>query len=176
MAKGNSKIGSKSTSNSNVISDFEKSIYKSDNEQAMIITTDGEVIKFGGDENHVFGTKEDLQKMDGAIATHNHPNNTIFSTTDVSNGIATGNLAEMRIVTKEGETYTIKNVGNTVEQRRSFNANYYNQNMKANNNVDAKLRRGEKVDRNEYVRDFMDKWLSNHATDYGMSYEKGKIK
>ena len=39
------------------IQSFEKSIYKDDTEKSMIITANGEIIEFSGDESHVFGTK-----------------------------------------------------------------------------------------------------------------------
>lgn len=176
MGRGSSKAGGGS-GRAGTIENFERKIYQQDAEAAMIVTSKGETITFNnGDEHHVFGSEKDLKKMDGATATHNHPNNAIFSTTDVGNGIARGNLKEMRIVTKSGEVHSINADGATVEQRRAFSANYHNQTMKANNAVNSKLRRGEKVDRNEYVKNHMERWLEAHANDYGMSYKKGRVK
>lgn len=174
MGRGSSKAGSSGASKKAM--NFEKQIYTSNAEKALIITSDGKKIKFGGDENHVFGTKEDIALLNGATATHNHPNGSIFSTTDVGNGIAAGNLKEMRIVTKDGDTYSLKNKNATAEQRKTFSAQYRNQEMKANNNIHMKQRRGEKVDSIEYTKNHMTKWMENHASEYGLEFKKGKVK
>lgn len=162
--------------NSAKIQSFEKSIYKDDTEKAMIITTDGKIIEFSGNENHVFGTDEDIKKMKGATATHNHPNDAIFSTTDIANGIAKGNLKEMRIVTKSGEIHSLVDNGATETQRKAFSANYRNQEMKATNNLNAKQRRGESIDKNKYIKQRMEKWMTDHAEEYGLRYEKRRLK
>jgi len=172
MGRGSSKVGSNSSTK---IQSFEKSIYKGDTEKAMIITADGKALEFGGNEKHVFGTNEDIKKMEGATATHNHPNDAIFSNTDIANGIAKGNLKEMRIVTKSGEIHSLVNNGATETQRKAFSANYRNQEMKANNNLNAKQRRGENVDKNEYIKQHMEKWMTNHAEEYGLEYKKKKM-
>ena len=176
MGRGSSKAGGGGGGMA-TIQNFEKSIYKNDTESAMIVTANGEVITFNNsDESHVFGSRDDIKKMDGATATHNHPNNSTFSSTDVANGIAQGNLKEMRIVTKDGETQSLVNNGATLEQRRSFSAQYRNQTMKANNNVNAKQRRGESVDRDSYTKTYMENWMTNHAEEYGLSFKKGKVR
>lgn len=173
MGRGSSKAGN---GNSAKIQSFEKSIYKDDAEKAMIITAAGKIIKFSGDENNVFGTNEDIKKMEGATATHNHPNDAIFSNTDIANGIAKGNLKEMRIVTKSGEIHSIANSGATEAQRKAFSANYRNQEMKATNNLNAKARRGEKNDENKYIKQHMEKWMTNHAEEYGLRYKKRRLR
>lgn len=176
MGRGSSKAGGGSIKSETPIETYEKSIYKSDQEHAIIITSDGQTIKFDtGDENHVFGNEEDIKKMNGGTATHNHPNDSIFSETDVGNGIAKGNLKEMRIVTKSGEIHVLENNTESIDQRRAFSANYRNQIMKATNNVNARRKRGESVDKIEYTKMFMQNWLLNHAQDYGMSYKKKRI-
>lgn len=169
MGRGSSKAGG------TTIESFESQIYKSDSEKALIIMPNGKSVTFGGDESHVFGSREDIAKMNGATATHNHPNDAIFSDTDVSNGIAAGNLKEMRIVTKSGETHSIKNNGASLDQRRAFSAQYRNQTMKAQNNINAKQRRGENVNPESYTKSFMEKWLTEHAEEYNLKYKKGKI-
>lgn len=179
MGRGSSKAGGGNNGGSGIpeIDSFEKRAYKQDTESALIVTANGEVINIGsGDEHHVFGANEDLKKMEGATASHNHPTDAIFSNTDVANGIAKGKLKEMRIVTKSGEIHSIKDDGATDNQRRSFNANYQNQMMKARNNVHAKERRGEKVNRDEYIKQHMGNWMTNHAEEYGLKYEKRKLK
>ena len=113
--------------------------------------------------------------MEGAIATHNHPNDAIFSTTDIANGISKGNLKEMRIVTKSGETHSLVNNGATETQRKAFSANYRNQEMKATNNLNAKQRHGENIDENGYIKQHMEKWMTNHAEEYGLEYKKKKL-
>lgn len=175
MGRGSSKIGG--GGGNGAITDFEKKIYQNDSESAMIITAQGEVITFNsGNENHVFGTDADIAKMSGGIATHNHPNNSTFSSTDVANGIAKGNLKEMRIVTQNGEVYALVNNNATLEQRRTFSAQYRNQEMKATNNVHKKQARGESVNSADYIKNFMENWMSNHASEYGLSFNKSKVK
>ena len=178
MGRGSSKAGGGAGGGgASAISQFEKSIYSQDQESAMIVTADGQTIIFNGsDENHVFGTDADIAKMNGGTATHNHPNNTIFSSTDVANGISKGNLKEMRIVTKSGEVHTIKNNGASLDDRRAFSANYYNQTMKARNNANKRIMRGETVDVNAYIKNHMENWMNAHASEFNMVYAKGKVK
>lgn len=168
--------GNSSRGVSQKINNFESEIYQSDSERSLIITADGKELTFGGDENHVFADKETLNQMEGATATHNHPNDAIFSQTDIENGIAKGNLKEMRIVTKSGEVHSLINNSATQDQRRAFLADYNNKMMKANNNIHAKERRGERVNRNEYVKNFMSNWMSENASNYGLEYKKGRVK
>ena len=158
------------------IRSFERSAYKQDTESSMIVTANGEVIQRSGDEKYVFGSRADVEKMNGGIASHNHPNNSTFSDTDVVNGIAKGNLKEMRIVTKSGEVHSIKNKGATVDQRRAFSAQYRNQMMKATNNIHTKQRRGEKVDSEKYLKQHMESWMEKNAKSYNLSFSKGKVK
>lgn len=177
VCSSGSRTGSAGSGGNKIITNFEKSIQKNDTESAMIITKTGEVIVFNTrDEHHVFGTKDDIEKMSGGISTHNHPINTTFSSTDILNGMVKGNLNEMRIITKNGEIHSLKNNGATKEQKIKFNTNYRNQEMKAKNNVHAKQRRGESVNSTEYIKNHMENWMSKNAGEYGFSYKKSKAK
>lgn len=175
MGRGSSKINSRSSGTPKAITDFEKSIQKSETEKSMIITSSGKQIKFSGDEHHVLASEKDISLLNGAIATHNHPSENTFSSTDIGNGIVKGNLKEMRIVTKSGELNVIKNNGASLEDRRAFSAQYQNQRMRANNNANAKLRRGEKINKDEYVNNHLKNWMENHASEYNLEFKKKKI-
>ena len=76
-----------------------------DNERAVIVARDGGVIldKHGG-ENEVEFSAQEVDKMRGATLTHNHPNGSSFSETDIDfAGVA--DLSEVRVV-GVGNKYT----------------------------------------------------------------------
>ncbi len=174
MGRGKSKV-SVGGGAPKAITDFEKSIQKSETEKALIITSSGKQIKFSGNEHHILTSEKDIALLNGAIATHNHPLEVTFSNDDIINGIVKGNLKEMRIVTKSGELNVIKNNGASLEDRRTFSAQYGNQRMRANNNANAKLRRGEKINKDEYVNNQLKNWMENHASEYNLEFKKKKI-
>ena len=162
-------------SESDAISDFERKIYTSDTEHGLVVYPDGATKEFGGDEHTVMGDKSELSKMEGATFTHNHPSGVTFSTTDIGNGIVTGNLSELRAVTPSGEVHILHNNGASIEDRRKFNALYSENQKKAINIANSKISRGEVFDKEAFVSERKEKWLTENAEKYGLSYEKTNI-
>jgi len=113
--------------------------------------------------------------MDGATFTHNHPTDNTFSQNDIVTGLVKGNLKEMRAVTSTGDIHILVNNGATEQQRKKFNADYQQRRMKAANTADAKIRRGEKINKDEYVKSRLETFMAEHAEEYNLSYTKSRI-
>ena len=154
------------------IKDFENAHWKDASETGLLIKKDGTHISLGGEEHNVIGDKNLLGEMDGATFSHNHPSNTTFSTTDIANGIARGNLREMRAVTSSGDVHILKNDGASAENRRKFNALYSEAEKKFTRIANEKYRRGELTDRAAYINERKEKWLTENAPKYGLEYRK----
>lgn len=154
------------------IKDFENVHWKDASETGLLIKKDGTHISLGGEEHNVIGDKNLLGEMDGATFSHNHPSNTTFSTTDIANGIARGNLREMRAVTSSGDVHILKNDGASAENRRKFNALYSEAEKKYTRIANEKYRRGELTDRAAYINERKEKWLTENAPKYGLEYRK----
>lgn len=158
--------------NISAIKDFENVHWKDASETGLLIKKDGTHISLGGEEHNVIGDKNLLGEMDGATFSHNHPSNTTFSTTDIANGIARGNLREMRAVTSSGDIHILKNGGASAENRRKFNALYSEAEKKFTRIANEKYRRGELTDRAAYINERKEKWLAENAPKYGLEYRK----
>lgn len=161
--------------NISAIKDFENVHWKDASETGLLIKKDGTHISLGGEEHNVIGDKNLLGEMDGATFSHNHPSNTTFSTTDIANGIARGNLREMRAVTSSGDVHILRNDGASAENRRKFNALYSEAEKKFTRIASEKYRRGELTDRVAYINERKEKWLTENAPKYGLEYKKVKL-
>lgn len=155
---------------------WETENYKNSTEKGLLILPDGTTKDFGGIEHHVTGKEEDIKLMDGATFTHNHPTDNTFSQNDIVTGLVKGNLKEMRAVTSTGDVHILVNNGATEQQRKKFNVDYQQRRMKAANTADAKIRRGEKINKDEYVKSRLETFMSEHAEEYGLKYDKTRIK
>ena len=154
---------------------WETENYKNSTEKGLLILPDGTTKDFGGIEHHVTGKEEDIKLMDGATFTHNHPTDNTFSQNDIVTGLVKGNLKEMRAVTSTGDVHILVNNGATEQQRKKFNVDYQQRRMKAANAADAKIRRGEKINKDEYVKSRLETFMSEHAEEYNLSYTKHRI-
>ncbi|MGN0615109.1 phage minor capsid protein [Ruminococcus flavefaciens] len=154
---------------------WETENYKNSTEKGLLILPDGTTKDFGGIEHHVTGKEEDIKLMDGATFTHNHPTDNTFSQNDIVTGLVKGNLKEMRAVTSTGDVHILVNNGATEQQRKKFNADYQQRRMKAANTADAKIRRGEKINKDEYVKSRLETFMAEHAEEYNLSYTKHRI-
>ena len=67
------------------------------------------------------------------------------------------------------------NNGATEQQRKKFNVDYQQRRMKAANTADAKIRRGEKINKDEYVKSRLETFMAEHAEEYNLSYSKTRI-
>lgn len=154
---------------------WEAENYKNSTEKGLLILPDGTTKDFGGIEHHVTGKEEDIKLMDGATFTHNHPTDNTFSQNDIVTGLVKGNLKEMRAVTSTGDVHILVNNGATEQQRKKFNVDYQQRRMKAANTADAKIRRGEKINKDEYVKSRLETFMAEHAEEYNLSYSKTRI-
>ena len=165
----------KSTEKSSVINSWEVENYKNSTEKGLMITSDGKKIDFGGTDHHVTGRTDDIKLMDGATFTHNHPTDNTFSQNDIVTGLVKGNLKELRAVTSAGDVHILVNNGSTEEQRKKFSAVYQQKRMKAANAADSKIRKGERINKDEYVKSRLEAFLSENAEDYNLRYVKTRI-
>ena len=163
------------TEKSSVIDSWEAENYKNSTETGLLITSDGKIIDFGGTDHHVTGRADDIRLMDGAVFTHNHPTNNTFSQNDIVTGLVKGNLKELRAVTSTGDIHILVNNGATEEQRKKFSAAYQQRRMKAANAADSKIRKGEKINKEEYIRNRLEAFMSENAEDYNLKYVKSHI-
>ena len=154
---------------------WETENYKNSTEKGLLILPDGTTKDFGGIEHHVTGKEEDIKLMDGATFTHNHPTDNTFSQNDIVTGLVKGNLKEMRAVTSTGDVHILVNNGATEQQRKKFNVDYQQRRMKAANVADAKIRRGERINKDEYVKSRLETFMAEHAEEYNLSYSKTRI-
>ena len=157
------------------VESWETENYKNSTEKGLLVLPDGTTKDFGGIEHHVTGKEEDIKLMDGATFTHNHPTDNTFSQNDIVTGLVKGNLKEMRAVTSTGDVHILVNNGATEQQRKKFNVDYQQRRMKAANVADAKIRRGEKINKDEYVKSRLETFMSEHAEEYNLSYSKTRI-
>lgn len=163
------------TEESSVIDSWEAENFKNSMESGLLITSDGKIIDFGGTDHHVTGRTDDIRLMDGAVFTHNHPTNNTFSQNDIVTGLVKGNLKELRAVTSTGDIHILVNNGATEEQRKKFSAAYQQRRMKAANAADSKIRKGEKINKEEYIRKRLEAFMSENAKDYNLKYVKSHV-
>lgn len=165
----------KTVEKGSAVESWEAENYKNSTEKGLLILPDGTTKDFGGIEHHVTGKEEDIKLMDGATFTHNHPTDNTFSQNDIVTGLVKGNLKEMRAVTSTGDVHILVNNGATEQQRKKFNVDYQQRRMKAANTADAKIRRGEKINKDEYVKSRLETFMAEHAEEYNLSYSKTRI-
>jgi len=162
---------------SKVLNKFEREHFKDNTESGLLITDAGEQIRLDGVEHHVVGDAGVLEKMDSGVFTHNHPLDVVFSDNDVLNGLVKGNLKQMRAVTSVGNIHVLLNDNVPVENRRKFLTFYSQARRKANNTANEKIRRGElrQQDKESFINERLEKWLSQNAGNYGLTYKKEKL-
>ena len=163
------------TEKSSVIDSWEAENFKNSTESGLLITSDGKKIDFGGTDHHVTGRADDIRLMDSAVFTHNHPTDSTFSQNDIVTGLVKGNLKELRAVTSTGDIHILVNNGATEEQRKKFSAAYQQRRMKAANAADSKIRKGEKINKEEYIRKRLEAFMSENAKDYNLKYVKSHV-
>lgn len=166
----------KANGNTSVVDSWEAENYKNSTEAGLLITSDGKRVDFGGIDHHVTGKADDIKLMYGAVFTHNHPTDNTFSQNDIVTGLVKGNLKELRAVTSTGDVHILENNGASEEQRKKFSAAYQQRRMKAANAADSKIRKGERINKDEYVKSRLEAFMSEHADDYNLKYSKVKIK
>ncbi len=169
------KTDSESETVEKQLNEWESQNYSSDSEKGLLIMPDGTVKDFAGTDHHVTGKEDDIALMNGAVFTHNHPTDNTFSQNDIVTGLVKGNLKEMRAVTSTGDIHILRNNDASVVDRRKFAADYSQMRMKAENIANKKILRGEHIDKDEYVKGRLEKFMEEHANEYNLSYTKSHI-
>ena len=160
---------------SSAIYSWEAENYKNSTETGLLITSNGKKIDFGGTDHHVIGRADDIKLMNGAVFTHNHPTDNTFSQNDIVTGLVKGNLKELRAVTSTGDVHMLVNNGATEEQRKKFSAAYQQRRMKAANAADSKIRKGESINKDKYIKSRLEAFMSENAENYNLTYVKSNI-
>ncbi len=160
---------------SSAIYSWEAENYKNSTETGLLITSNGKKIDFGGTDHHVIGRADDIKLMNGAVFTHNHPTDNTFSQNDIVTGLVKGNLKELRAVTSTGDVHILVNNGATEEQRKKFSAAYQQRRMKAANAADSKIRKGERINKDKYIKSRLEAFMSENAENYNLTYVKSNI-
>jgi hypothetical protein len=154
-------------------------------ETATLINSNGEVLfaKDGASDMVQF-TPEECKQMAGAILTHNHPLNSIFSDADVTLTVGR-DLKEMRATTRDG-THVLTKTDDTFPMMKklfvdSYELAYMNAVGKAQNTLDQRGFR-EKIVSGEITQDYANKemtklitesvqgFLHKNASDFGYKY------
>lgn len=157
------------------ISDYEKSIMNNPTESAKLYKKDGSVVDFGGVEHSVIGDASVLNEMEGGILTHNHPTDVTFSNNDIANGIVKGNLAELRAITINGNLHQLINENASIDDRRKFFVQFNERIKKFTNIAHDKIRRGERINQQEYINSRLEQWLLENAPQYHLRYIKTSV-
>ena len=128
-----------------------------------------------------------MKKLEGKTFTHNHPNGSPISKDDIISGFIHGKLKELRATTPQGKTYSLKpNSNNTDDLTKKLVAIYNELPKKAARQFEEKCRReiiagNLSIDFYKYNRDNLfkvytyqklDKFLEEHANEYGFDYKK----
>ena len=158
------------------ISNYEKSIMKNPTESARLYKKDGSVVDFGGMEHNVIGDASVLNEMEGGVLTHNHPTDVTFSNNDIANGIVKGNLAELRAITINGNLHQLINENASIDNRRKFFVQFNERIKKFTNIAHDKIRRGERINEQEYINNRLEQWLLENAPQYQLKYIKKAVK
>lgn len=157
------------------ITSWELENYQNKTEKGLLITSNGERIDFDGVEHHVVGRSSDIELMNNGIFTHNHPTNSTFSQDDIVTGLVKGNLKELRAVLSSGDIYSLKNSGATEKQLKEFSAAFHQRRIKANNTANSKIRKGENINKEEYIKNSLESFMQENAKKYNLTYSKQKI-
>jgi len=115
------------------ITSFESNNRKLKYEKGAIFDENGNtVLEFDGQEHGIIVSDEDMQKLNGKIFTHNHPNGRTFSKDDLVTGFLNGKLKELRATTPQGVTYSLKpNENNTDGLTKKMVAEFQQVSMRA---------------------------------------------
>ncbi len=177
--------------NKNILQ-YEKNNHKLDYEKGMAFDSDGKTI-FEISSNRSDEIEIDdntLSKLKGNIFSHNHPSGNTFSKDDLVTGFLRGKAKEIRATTPQGITFILRpNENNTELLTKKLVAEYQQVLLRAIRQFKEKctreIRAGimtlDEYNSNSYNmfkpyrHNKLDKFLEEHAGDYGFTYKKEKI-
>lgn len=172
--------------NNEILNSIEKDISKLNYEEGAIIDNNGNLVKgFKGNEDAILIMPEDTNLLNGAIFTHNHPNNTVFSKDDLFTCFGKAKAAELRVVTPDGIIYSLKPQENA--DITKLLPNYTQTDLKARRlykeKVDREIKMGiitpeealNNWDDVYFTNDRLLKFFREKAKDYGFIFSEKKL-
>lgn len=176
--KGNSASGSSNNKKANeAITNFENEIRNNGTETIGVFDDNGQLLfrKTEGKTSSVFISKEESANFKDKTLTHNHPNGTTFSKSDINTALNTG-LNKIRAVHSKGE-YSLErtfDIGKDIPTKYLNFGNDFDTAIKEymRDTVDEVFRTTQDPVRcNKMVADYKNTWLKNNAEQYGWKYE-----
>lgn len=170
-----------------MLSIVESAIKDFEEEEGAVFDKNGKLIKaLRGNSDTISISDEDLKMFEGAVLTHNHPNNTVFSGADLFTGFGKAKLSEIRVVNPNGTVYSLKKTDNADVGK--LNADYDTTDKRAIRTWKEKLKRDvalgvltpteadkkmyEDIEwRNSKVLSF----FREKVKDYGFIFKEGKL-
>lgn len=173
--------GGKRTQLESTLAEVEGKNKSLDHEVATIInpSTGKTIFSKGGNGSSVTFNSSEAREIRGMILTHNHPEEVIFSPTDVATAYS---LKTIRATNPSGKVYELSNVSD-----RDFVFAYRDKYMEAraesfkklgipDGTFDRDLKGQQRKDSFSYISESCSKWLSDNSGKYGYEYsvdEKG---
>lgn len=172
--------GGKRAAVAGTLRDVEKQNKDLDHEVATIVNpSNGKVIfaKDGGAAGVSFNSSE-AREIAGKVLTHNHPDNIIFSPSDVAMSY---HLDTIRATTPSGDVYELKGMNRRdavmayQEHYMAARAESFKKLGIAEGTLDRELQGDQRTGSFSYISESCHKWLTDNAGKYGYQYTKGRI-
>lgn len=180
MGVDGAAVGGKRAAVAGTLRDIEKANKDLDHEVATIVNpSNGKVIfsKEGGAAGVSFNPSE-AREIAGQVLTHNHPDDVIFSPSDVAMSY---HLDTIRATTPSGTTYELAgmNQRDAVMAYRDHYMAAREESFKklgiAEGTLDRQLQGDQRSGSFAAISESCDKWLTENAAKYGYRYSKGRI-
>lgn len=160
--------------------DVEKANKDLDHEVATIVDPEtGKVIfsKEGSKYGVSFNSSEQ-REIAGTVLTHNHPDNAIFSPTDVAMSY---HVKTIRATTPDGSVYELSKM-NRRDAVTAYNNHYMTARAESfkkmgvdSKSLDRDLSDSQRAESLSYISESCHKWLTDNISTYGYQYQKGRI-
>lgn len=177
---GGTATGSKRTAVAGTLRDVEKANKDLDHEVATIVDPNtGKVIfaKEGGAAGVSFNSSES-KEIARKVLTHNHPDEVIFSPSDVAMAY---HVSTIRATTRSGKVFDLSGL-NTPDAVRGYNEHYMSAREKSLKRLgvdpmtlDRNLTPAQRKSSFAEITESCNKWLSDNAAKYGYQYSVGRI-
>lgn len=172
--------GGKRAAVAGTLKDVEKANLNLDHEVGTVINpSNGKVIfsKEGGAYGVQFNSSE-AREIAGQIVTHNHPDNLIFSPTDVATAY---HVSSIRATNPDGTVYELSGM-NRKEAILAYRDHYMTARAEsfqklgiAEGTRDSQLQGSQRTGSFSYISDSCHKWLTDNAETYRYQYSKGRV-
>lgn len=180
MGVDGAAAGGKRAAVAGTLKDVEKANKDLDYEVGTVINpSNGKVIfsKKGGAMGVTFNSSE-AREIAGKIVTHNHPDDLIFSPTDVATSY---HVSAIRATNPNGTVYELSGM-NRKEAILAYRDHYMAARSEsfqklgiAEGTRDSQLQGSQRTGSFSYISDSCHKWLTDNAGKYGYQYSKGRM-